>query len=158
VQRVPELTSWLQSRLDLDGRRGLYVLTGSQQFGVFDRISQSLAGRVGILHLLPFSAEELAAGTPSPSLESLLWTGLYPPIHDRHIPPHIWFADYLSTYVERDVRQLVNIRDLTSFHRFVLTCAARTGQLLNLSALAADCGVTHNTAAAWLSVLEASSW
>lgn len=156
IQRAPELSSWLQSRVDRDGRTGLFVLTGSQQLGVMDRVSQSLAGRVGLLQLLPFSWSEIRPANEATPLEEVLWRGFYPPIHDRGIPPGIWFADYFATYVERDVRQLVNVRDLLAFRRFVLLCAARSGQLLNLSALAADCGITHNTAGAWLSVLEAS--
>ena len=156
AQRVPDLFSYLQTRVDGDGRMGLFILTGSQQFGLMEGISQSLAGRVGLLHLLPFSLDELANVHPAAQLEERLWRGFYPPLHDRATPPHLWFSDYLATYVERDVRRLVQVRDLESFHRFVLMCAARTGQMLNLSALAADCGITHNTAHAWLGVLEAS--
>lgn len=156
AQRAPELFSYLQTLVDNDGRKGLFVLTGSQQFGLLDGISQTLAGRVGLLHLLPFSLAELSQAGLVPDLETLLWHGLYPPIHDRAIPPSQWYADYMSTYVERDVRQMVNVRDLSSFRRFVRMCAARTAQVLNLSALATDCGITHNTAKAWLSVLEAS--
>lgn len=156
AQRAPELFSYLQTRVDADGRMGLFVLTGSQQFGLLEGISQSLAGRVGLLHLLPFSLAEIAPSRPAWALEDWLLNGFYPPLHDREIPPHVWFADYLATYVERDVRRMIQVRDLDAFHRFVLMCAARTGQLLNLSALAADCGITHNTAHAWLGVLEAS--
>ena len=156
AQRVPEIFSYLQTRVDGERRMGLFVLTGSQQFGLMEGISQSLAGRVGLLHLLPFAWDEVAATRSQDRLEDWLWRGSYPPLYDRSIPPHIWFGDYLSTYVERDVRRLLQVRDLDAFHRFVLMCAARTGQLLNLSALAADCGITHNTAHAWLSVLEAS--
>ena len=86
----------------------------------------------------------------------MLLKGFYPPVFDRGIPPHIWYADYVATYIERDLRQLINVRDLAAFQRFLRMCAARTGQMLNLSALAADCGITHNTAKAWTSVLEAS--
>jgi predicted AAA+ superfamily ATPase len=86
----------------------------------------------------------------------MLWRGFYPPVHDRDIPPHLWYADYLATYVARDVRQMLNVRDLVAFQRFVRLCAGRTSQILNLSALAADCGITHKTAASWLSLLEAS--
>ena len=156
VQRAPELFSYLQTLVDADRRLGRFILTGSQQFGLIEKIGQSLAGRVGFLHLLPFSWPELAAVPATPSLESVLWAGFYPPLHDRGIPPQQWFSDYLTTYVERDARQAINVRDLGAFHRFVLMCAARTAQLLNLSALAADCGITHNTAKSWLSVLEAS--
>ena len=156
VQRAPDLFSYLQTRVDGDRRTGLFVLTGSQRFGLMEKISQSLAGRVGLLHLLPFAFDEIAAARPNDGLEDWLWRGFYPPLHDRAIPPHVWFADYLATYVERDARSLLQVRDLDSFHRFVLMCAARSGQLLNLSALAADCGITHNTAHAWIGVLEAS--
>lgn len=156
IQRAPELFSYLQTRVDASPGMGRYILTGSQQFGLTEKITQSLAGRVGFLYLLPFSWAEAGSLLAAKSLEEILWQGFYPPLHDRAIPPHVWFSDYLTTYVERDVRLAINIRDLTAFHRFVLMCAARTGQLLNLSALAADCGITHNTARAWLSVLEAS--
>ncbi len=156
IQRAPELFSYLQTRVDGDRRTGLFVLTGSQQFGLMEEISQSLAGRVGLLHLLPFAFDEIAAARPADSLEDWLWRGFYPPLHDRAIPPHLWFSDYIATYVERDVRALLQVRNLDSFHRFVLMCAARSGQLLNLSALAADCGITHNTAHTWMGVLEAS--
>ena len=156
IQRAPELFSYLQTLVDASPGMGRYLLTGSQQFGLTEKITQSLAGRVGFLHLLPFSWAETRAILSARNLEEVLWQGFYPPLHDRGIPPHVWFSDYLSTYVERDVRIAINIRDLAAFHRFVLMCAARTGQMLNLSALAADCGITHNTARAWLSVLEAS--
>lgn len=156
AQRCPELFSYLQTRVDDDGRTGLFVLTGSQQFGLLAGISQSLAGRVGLVHLLPFSLGELANAGRAPDLDTLLWQGLYPSIYDRDVPPHVWYADYMATYIERDVRQMVNVRDLNAFRRFVRMCAARTAQPVNLSALAADCGITHNTAKAWLSILEAS--
>ncbi|MCU0842782.1 MAG: ATP-binding protein [Thiobacillaceae bacterium] len=156
AQRVPELLSYLQGTVDADPRPGRYILTGSQQLGLLSGVSQSLAGRAGMLTLLPFTLDELSAHKPPDTIETLLWSGLYPPVHDRGIPPDVWYRDYALTYVERDVRQLVNVRDLGQFQRFVRMCAARTGQLLNLSALAADCGITHNTARAWLSVLQAS--
>lgn len=157
AQRAPELFSYLQTRVDADSRAGLFVLTGSQQFGLLSGISQSLAGRVGLVQLLPFSAEELKAAKCLPgNLDELLFRGLYPPLYDRDIQPGDWYAGYVTTYIERDVRQLINVRDLSTFQRFVKMCAARTGQLLNLSSLASDCGISHNTAASWISVLEAS--
>lgn len=156
AQRAPGLFSYLQSAVDRDRRRGRFVLTGSQQFGLFTGITQSLAGRVGLVHLLPFTLSELGQSGAPRTPEELLWRGLYPPVIDRGVPPASWYANYVATYVERDLRQLVNVRDLGSFRRFVRMCAARTGQLLNLSSLAADCGITHNTAKAWISVLEAS--
>lgn len=164
IQRSPALFSYLQSIVDLDGRTGLYVLTGSQQFGLLSRISQSLAGRVGLVQLLPFSYRELvrdeenkgASSFVNINLDELLYKGLYPPIYDRNILPEIWFSNYVLTYIERDVRQILNVKDLSVFQRFVRMCAARNGQMLNLSSLANDCGITHNTAQAWISVLEAS--
>lgn len=157
VQRCPALFSYIQTIVDKDKRPGLFILTGSQQFGLLSRITQSLAGRVGLLHLLPFSIAELQAGTILPaSLDDLLFSGGYPPVHDLNLSPSSWYANYVATYLERDVRQMVNVRDLSAFQRFLRMCAARTGQILNLSGLANDCGVTHNTAKAWVSVLEAS--
>ncbi|MFP4097875.1 MAG: ATP-binding protein [Alphaproteobacteria bacterium] len=157
VQRCPELFSYLQTRLDADKKMGQFILTGSQQFGLISGISQSLAGRAAKISLLPFSLHELQAENKAPeALDTLLFKGLYPPIYDRKLEPNIWHANYVDTYVERDVRQLINVRDLSTFQRFVRLCAARTGQILNLSDLASDCGITHNTAKAWISVLEAS--
>jgi len=157
VQRAPQLMSYLQSRVDDDGRMGLFLLTGSQQFGLMSGITQSLAGRTAFVELLPFSVAELrAAGLMPSSLDTMLFTGAYPPIHDRGLKPPAWLSAYVTAYVERDVRQFVKVQDLESFQRFVRLCAGRCGQLLNLSSLAADCGITHNTAKAWISVLEAS--
>jgi predicted AAA+ superfamily ATPase len=157
AQRVPELFSYLQTRVDSDLRPGMFVLTGSQQFGLLSGITQSLAGRVGMVQLLPFSMGELEGVDKLPTnLESLMSQGFYPPLYDRDILPGDWCAGYVNTYVERDVRQLVTVRNLSTFQRFLRMCAARAGQLLNLSSLAADCGITHNTARAWLAVLEAS--
>jgi predicted AAA+ superfamily ATPase len=157
VQRCPALFSFLQTRVDEDRRPGLFVLTGSQQFGLLSSVTQTLAGRIAVVPLLPFSLGELQAVDRAPAtLEALLFQGLYPPIYDRGLDAAIWYKNYVLTYVERDVRQMVNVRDLSTFQRFVRMCAARTAQLLNLSGLAVDCGITHNTAASWLSVLEAS--
>ncbi len=157
VHRCPDLFSYLQSRLDEDKRMGLFILAGSQQFGLISGISQSLAERVAKISLLPFSLRELQEAKKTPeTIEALLFKGLYPPIHDRALAPHVWYNNYIGTYLERDVRQLINVRDLSTFQNFVRMCAARTGQLLNLSSLASDCGITHNTAKAWISVLEAS--
>lgn len=157
AQRAPQLFSYLQTKVDEQIIPGMFVLTGSQQFGLLTGITQSLAGRVGLIHLLPFDASELSSVRQLPeSLEELLVRGLYPPLYDRDILPGDWFSGYIATYVERDARQLINVRDLSAFQRFVKMCAARTAQILNLSSLAADCGITHNTAASWISVLEAS--
>jgi predicted AAA+ superfamily ATPase len=157
VQRAPELLSYLQGLVDRDPRPGRFVLTGSQQLDVMAGVTQSLAGRVAIVKLLPFSVGELRrAGLAPRSLEELLYQGLYPPIHDRQLAAGSWYGNYVQTYVERDVRQLINVRDLSTFQVFLRMCAGRSGQLFNLSALAADCGITHNTAKAWISALEAS--
>ncbi|OGT41128.1 MAG: AAA family ATPase [Gammaproteobacteria bacterium RIFCSPHIGHO2_12_FULL_40_19] len=157
VQHCPDLFSYLQTLVDAKPKPGLFILTGSQQFGLLAKISQSLAGRVGFVQLLPFTLSELQDASLAPSnLEKLLFTGLYPPIYARKIPPNTWHSDYIMTYIERDVRQLVNVQDLRTFRRFLQMCAARTGQILNLSSLANDCGITHNTAKSWISVLEAS--
>lgn len=157
AQRAPLLFSYLQGFVDNNMVPGKYVVTGSQQFGLLSGITQSLAGRVGMVQLLPFAMDELkSAGKLSDDADRLMLYGMYPPFYDRDLAPADWFPAYVNTYIERDVRQLINVRDLSAFQRFIKMCAARTGQLLNLSSLASDCGVTHNTAAAWISVLEAS--
>jgi hypothetical protein len=156
AQRCPALFSYLQTRVDTDKRMGAFVLTGSQQFGLLSNITQTLAGRVGLVQLLPFSLLELQQAKLLPgSLDELLWRGLYPPLYDRELAPAQWFSNYVTNYVERDVRQIIEVQNLSLFQRFLKMCAARCGQLLNLSALANDCGVTHKTITAWLSVLEA---
>ena len=157
VQRCPGLFSYLQTRLDQAKKKGLFVLTGSQQFNLLTGITQSLAGRVALIPLLPFALGELQAAKMAPkTLSELLFRGLYPPIYVGQQQAGIWYGNYMRTFIERDVRQMINVQDLSAFQRFVRMCAGRTGQLTNLSALASDCGVTHNTAKAWLSVLEAS--
>jgi predicted AAA+ superfamily ATPase len=157
VQRAPFLLSYIQGIVDRAKRPGMFILTGSQQFGLVSGITQSLAGRVALLNLLPFSFDELGSADQFPDdYEMLLFNGFYPPIYDRPHEPGIWLMNYVRTYVERDVRQLIQIRDLSSFNRFVKMCAGYSGQILNLSSLANDCGITHNTAKAWISILEAS--
>jgi hypothetical protein len=157
AQRCPALLSWIQGLVDERGRMGDFILTGSAQFDLLSGVTQSLAGRVGRVELLPFSAGELAAVNRQPhSLETMLWQGGYPALYDRELSPTDWFPNYVAAYLERDVRQLIAIRDLTQFQRFVRMCAARSGQMLNLTALGADCGVSAVTAREWLSVLEAS--
>ena len=157
VQRAPDLTSYLQEVVDENPEPGRFVLTGSQHFGLSEAVSQSLAGRVGVLYLLPPGLDELARfAAPPQELLDVLWTGAYPRIHDRRIPPDVWLRDYFATYVERDVRSLRNVTDLEAFSAFVRMAAGRTGLEISLSALASDVGVRHNTIRAWLSVLEAS--
>jgi predicted AAA+ superfamily ATPase len=157
VQRAPELFSYLQGIVDARQEPGLFVLTGSQHFGLLAEISQTLAGRVALLELLPFSFSELqAAGLTMASLDHLLFQGQYPPLYDRDLDPLDWYGDYIRTYVERDVRQISVVQDLNLFQSFVRLCAGRVGQVLDMAGLANDAGVAHNTARAWMSVLEAS--
>ena len=157
IQRCPALFSWLQGVVDERQCMGDFVLTGSAQFDLFAGVTQSLAGRVGRVELLPLSATEMTQGGVMPqTLDRLLLCGGYPALYDRTLSPGDWFPNYVATYLERDVRQLVAVRDLSQFQRFIRMCAARSGQLLNLTALGADCGVSAVTAREWLSVLEAS--
>ncbi|MCI4430061.1 MAG: ATP-binding protein [Burkholderiales bacterium] len=163
AQRCPELFSYLQGVVDERARMGEFILTGSQQFGLTAAITQSLAGRAALVQLLPLSWPELAqvegAGTRTRTLEQVLWNGGYPALFDRRRridDPAQWLGAYTASYIERDVRQVLAVSNLSLFRRFVLMCAARTGQLLNLSALATDCGINHTTARSWLTVLEAS--
>ena len=173
AQRAPDLFSYIQTESDEVAGSGRFILTGSQSFQLMRTISQSLAGRAAVLHLLPFSQAEIHKRLPlsresigraiPPStkqarrdLMEALFTGGYPRIHDAGIPPQDWLANYYRTYVERDVRELLNVGDLEAFGRFIGLCAGRSSQLLNLSSLANDCGISHQTARRWLSVLEAS--
>ena len=157
IQRAPELLSYLQGLVDEDPSPGRWILTGSQNLAMMDSVNQSLAGRTAVLRLLPLSLDEVSAFANAPqTLEEVLFTGGYPRILDRNIPVSDWLASYVATYIERDVRQLSNVGDLNLFQKFVSLCAGRTGQLLNYSNLAADCGITQPTAKKWLSILEAS--
>jgi uncharacterized protein len=156
-QRAPELLSYIQVAVDESGTPGRFVLTGSQNLLLLDSISQSLAGRTAIVHLLPLAWEELQKFRAAPKdLFPVLWSGGYPRLHDRRLAAQEWLADYVTTYVERDVRQILNVGDLLAFQTFVRLSAGRTGQLVNLSSLGSDAGVTHATARSWLSVLEAT--
>ncbi len=156
IQYVPKLLSYLQVLADESGRSGLFVLTGSEQFRLSDSVSQSLAGRTALLRLLPFSLSERRRTGASNAVDDILFSGFYPRIHDRRLDPRQSLRDYYETYVERDVRRLGEIRNLSSFRLFVRLCAGRVGQLLNLSSLGSDAGVSHTTARAWLTVLERS--
>lgn len=172
VQRVPSILSYLQGVIDEDRKPGRFILTDSQQFLLMRGVSQSLAGRVAVVTLPPFSLAELTgvsqldvarfASTkprrvsPRFSLEWILRQGLYPAVHETGADAADWMASYYRTYVERDVRELLAIGDIEVFGRFVRLCAGRSGQLLNLSSLGSDAGVTHTTARRWLSVLVTS--
>lgn len=157
-QRVPDLTSRIQVLVDEHRVNGQFVLTGSQNFHTSDRIAQSLAGRTAVVHLLPFSIDELRAGFPDfiPDLDTLLFRGMYPRVWDQNMDPATAYAAYVETYLERDLRQLSHIKDLVQFQRFLALCAGRVGQILNLSSLADDAGVSHKTAGEWISLLETS--
>ena len=171
AQRAPDLFSYIQTEVDRDASPGRFILTGSQNLLLMEKVSQSLAGRCGILHLLPFSRAELETQNPPKPISpthifgntttsrecySLIRSGLYPRIHDRQIPPEIWLADYIRTYIEKDVRSLVNVGDLETFERFLSLCAGRTGQILNFSSIAMDCGIAVDTARRWISILKTS--
>ena len=155
IQRAPELTSYLQAIVDEKQENGLFILTGSRQFEVIDTINQSLAGRTSLIKLLPFSLSEIEFWKPN-SLDKILSQGLYPRIWDQEIPAAQALGDYFETYVERDIRQISNIKNLSLFQKFVRLCASRVGQLLNLQNLANDTGISHTTAREWISLLEAS--
>jgi predicted AAA+ superfamily ATPase len=157
AQRWPDLFSYLQGLVDTDRRPGRFILTGSQQFGLLSGVTQSLAGRVGLTRLLPLALAELPQDEIARlNPDALMLRGLYPAMHAQPISPADWYASYVATYVERDVRQMLNVQDLSSFQRFLRLCAGRCGQLLNLSTLAGEAGISHSTARAWMSVLEAS--
>src|SRR6185312_12052247 len=157
AQRAPELFSYLQQILDESPKKGQFILTGSNDFLLQENISQSLAGRIGYLYLLPFSLEEAEeAANHSFTVDEALRYGGYPPVFDQEVPPEKWLPNYISTYIERDVRQIKNISNLTLFERFLRLCAGRIGQLLNMHNLAIEAGVDGKTVASWLSVLESS--
>jgi len=157
VQRCPDLFSYLQGIVDERNTPGQFILTGSRHFGFMESITQSLAGRVGFLRLLPFSYGELKSADCAPdSVELTLFKGGYPPIYDQPVVPERWLDSYITTYVERDVRQLINVRDLSAFQLFLRLCAANVGQMLNASRLGADVGIDQKTVRAWIGLLESS--
>lgn len=156
AQRFPELFSYIQVKVDEANEPGMYVLSGSQNFLMMERITQSLAGRVGILKLLPLSYAEIAANSTEPSTDEWMFKGGYPRLYDWSIDASEYYANYIETYLERDVRQLINVGNTLAFRRFIGQCAGRIGQLLNVSDLADAADVTRITAQSWLSALEAS--
>ena len=157
AQRVPHLFSYLQTIVDEKKIMGQYILSGSQNFLLLKNITQSLAGRVALFKLFPFDFNEMKAGNflSENYIEAML-NGFYPAIYDRNIPSSIFYKNYIETYVERDISELVNIRDMRTFRTFLSLCAARAGNLINLSSLANDCNITQPTAKSWLSLLESS--
>ena len=154
IQNCPALFSYIQGIVDKNKTPGYFIVTSSQQFGLLSGISQSLAGRTGLVELLPFSISEM--NKEIKTLDKVLYKGLYPPLYDKNFKPHIWYEDYIKTYIERDVRQLMNIKNLSLFQKFLSLCAARAGQLINYSELGNATGVDTKTVKAWISVLEAS--
>ena len=157
VQRVPDLLSYLQGIVDHDPSTGRWILTGSQNLSLLESVSQSLAGRTAMHHLLPLTRDEVARFPKHPKhLEEALWVGGYPRIFDRHLDPVDWLRSYVATYLERDVRTISNVSDLATFQRFLELCAGRTARLLNYSSLANDCAISQPSAKAWISILEAS--
>jgi hypothetical protein len=157
VQRVPALFSYIQSKVDESGQMGQFILSGSQNFHLMNNISQTLAGRVALFKLLPLDFQELkTAGLLQNTYFSTGLKGFYPAIFDRDIDAAIFYSNYIQTYIEKDVTELLHIRDLKLFRTFVGLCAGRAGQLVNYSALANECDISHSTAKAWLSLLESS--
>jgi predicted AAA+ superfamily ATPase len=157
IQHVPELLSYIQTEIDAHDRPGYFILTGSQNFIVHQSVTQTLAGRVAILTLLPLSLQELKdAHQIKPTAEECVLFGGYPRIYTKDLNPNKWYINYVNTYIERDVRQITRVIDLSIFERFLKLCAGRIGQILNISALANECGVSHTTAKQWLSILQAS--
>jgi uncharacterized protein len=156
VQRAPDLFSYIQTIVDQHNQEGFFILTGSSQFELLESISQSLSGRTALARLLPFSVSEAyGSGRALPDLDRFLYTGFYPRIFDKNLDPTEAMSFYVNTYVERDVRKLINVQDISKFEVFIKLCAGRTGQLLNLSSLGNDCGIDQTTVKRWLSVLEA---
>ncbi len=157
IQRVPELFSYLQVKVDNDKKMGQYVLTGSQHFLMLQSITQSLAGRISIFNLYPLSYEELKnANKQKENLFEQIWYGGYPRLYDQKISPLIWLNNYIQTYIDRDVSLISQITNLKTFETFLRVIAGRTGQLLNLSSLGNELGISHNTVKTWINLLETS--
>lgn len=157
IQKAPLLFSYLQTKVDEDKIMGQFILSGSQNFLLMKNISQSLAGRVALFKMLPFDFEEMKSGDLlHEKYEVNIHRGFYPALYQRNIPSNVFYSNYLQTYVERDISDLLQIKDIKLFRSFVTQCATRSGQLLNLSSLAASCGISQPTAKSWLSVLESS--
>jgi predicted AAA+ superfamily ATPase len=159
IQRVPQLLSYIQTIVDEDEEelKGRFILTGSHQFQLMDEVNQSLAGRTSVIKLLPFSISEIKNRYENNiSLNEILFKGFYPRVFKDEIPPYNFFSDYIATYVERDIRQLINIKNIDLFRRFIGLVAGRVGQLINFQSLADDTGISQSTAKEWLSILNAS--
>ena len=155
-QNVPELISYIQTIVDESRHAGMFILTGSCHFEMMETVTQSLAGRTAIARLLPFSMEELYRGASDVALDYVLYTGFDPRIHDQKLNPKEALAFYVSTYLERDVRRITAVTDLARFETFLRLCAGRTSQIVDLSAIGNECGISHHTVKSWLTVLQAS--
>lgn len=156
VQRTPELFSYMQTVVDASGEMGQFIISGSQNFHLMEKISQSLAGRVGIFRLLPLDSTELPRGTDKQDWNKRIIEGFYPSVYQRGIRPEVFYESYIKTYIERDIRALANVHDMGLFTKFISLCAGRVGQVINFSNLANECGITQPTAKSWLSILELS--
>ncbi|OGV27767.1 MAG: AAA family ATPase [Legionellales bacterium RIFCSPHIGHO2_12_FULL_37_14] len=156
VQRYPELLSYLQGIVDKQKQNGLFILTGSHQLALHGAITQSLAGRTAILKLLPFNMQELSQNKVFYDINDYLFQGMYPRCYQNDIPPTKFYRDYMQTYVERDVRQMIQLKDLSLFQQFLHLCAGYVGQLINLDSLSNALGISATTVKHWISILEAS--
>lgn len=156
IQRVPKLLSFIQGVVDKINKKGFFILTGSHQLALHESVSQSLAGRTAILKLLPFDINEIASITQQFSLDEYIYHGMYPRIYKDNLSPTKFYRDYVQTYLERDVRQMVNVKDLALFQQFLKLCAGRTGQIFNSHNLSNELGISYHTVSNWLSILEAS--
>jgi|APHig6443717817_1056837.scaffolds.fasta_scaffold12126_2 uncharacterized protein len=157
VQRAPLLFSYIQTLVDESRIMGQYILSGSQNFQLLQNITQSLAGRVALFKMLPFDFTELkSAGLLDPDFAVNMQKGFYPAIYDRNIPSKMFYSNYIQTYIERDLTEIIHVRDLKLFRNFISLCAGRAGNVINLNSLANECGISQPTAKSWLSVLESS--
>jgi len=157
IQYVPELFSYIQVIVDEKKKNGLFILTGSQNFSLLAGVAQSLAGRVALYELLPFSNQELLDSPyKMDRYEEYIFKGFYPRIYDQNLSPSSWLSSYIKTYIERDVRQILNVGDVSTFQKFIKICAGRTGQIINLSSIGNEIGISYQTVKKWLSILEAT--
>jgi len=157
IQRAPDLLSYIQGIVDENNKEGMFILTGSHQFELMDSVNQSLAGRTAVVRLLPFSYGEVYGEKKTKNdINQILFTGFYPRIFDKKLNPTEALSFYMTTYIERDVRRLVNVKDLSSFQKFITICATRVGQIINYESISNEIGVSNNTIKNWLSILEAS--
>ncbi len=156
VQNYPELLSYLQVVVDEKPQKGQYILTGSHQFTLLEAINQSLAGRTDLLVLYPLSLSETSQFTKEIELDQWLFNGFYPRVYSDNIPAERHTKNYIKTYVERDVRKIVNIKDIQAFQKFIKLCAGRIGQVLSIHSMCNETGISHNTLKSWIGILEAS--